>query len=484
MNLQTQLETKTTIARRMKVFQPYLAHIDEYGFHKDLIQPLISDHASIRTDIELLQKRYEVSTEGVPILERPLMVSQSENERVRNLSRLVNNKVNTAFDCEIIDEKVGYTFGIPINYNVDSTEEEKLEDLKDLVEKFRVRNNVADKDSTLGKQTDIAGYGARLAYTAVVDGQLVVKIANVEPQECIFFYDDSINEPKYAVRYYNTYRIDENANKQSVTVVEFYDNNITRFYDNFEGDYVFREEKIHGFDYCPLFGIENNDEMQGAAVRIMNLIDAYDRSLSDANNEVESMRLAMLVLRNVGLNEEDGQQMQKSGYMELWGDDSEVSYLTKNVNDGMIEHHLDRLHENIMHVAKSVDFAGDKMAANTSYIALKLRTMPLENKAIIAEQKMRSALQYQFKVICSMWAKLGLCRADDYMRIFFDFKRNLPDNILEEAQIQQLLKGFVSENTRLGLFSKVDDVEFERRELERDSQFDLLSENPYKVDVV
>lgn len=94
--------------------------------------------------------------------------------------------------------------------------------------------------------------------------------------------------------------------------------------------------------------------------------------------------------------------------------------------------------------------------------------MALEHKAIIAEQKMRSALQYQFKVMCSAWSKLGICNKEDYLKVFFEFKRNLPDNLKEEAETQQLLKGYVSENTRLGLFSKVDDVEYELEQMKMD----------------
>ena len=429
MTLYGGLNTKETIARRMKVFQPYLKHIQEHGFHKDLIDPLISDHRSIRNDVILLQKRYEVSSDGVPILERPISLNLTENEKVRQLHRIVNNKVNTASDGEIVDTKVGYVFGIPINYTLDVNEHDNMPKLQEAVEKFRIRNNVADRDSSLGKVTDIAGYGARLIYTATEDDLLVLKVANIDPAECIFFFDESISEPKYAMRYYETFIVDENVNKKQVTIVEFYDDKSTYFYSNVNGDYELTNVALHGADYCPLFGIENNDEMQGAAVRVLNLIDAYDRSLSDANNEVESMRLAMLILRNVGLSEDEGQQLQKSGYLELWGEDAEVSYLTKNVNDSMIEHHLARLEKNIMRVSKNVDFTSEEFSSQSSGVAIKFRTMALEHKAIIAEQKMRSALQYQFKVMCSAWSKLGICNKEDYLKVFFEFKRNLPDNL-------------------------------------------------------
>lgn len=64
--------------------------------------------------------------------------------------------------------------------------------------------------------------------------------------------------------------------------------------------------------------------------------------------------------------------------------------------------------------------------------------------------------------------KKGLDGADNYLNVWFGFKRNLPANILEEAQATAALKGFVSEKTRLSLLSFVDDPEYEEEEMQQD----------------
>ncbi|MDA6131225.1 phage portal protein, partial [Escherichia coli] len=87
------------------------------------------------------------------------------------------------------------------------------------------------------------------------------------------------------------------------------------------------------------------------------LIDGYDRTLSDVNNEIEQTRLAYLVLRGLGLDEEDIDTLKKTGVFELMGKDDSVSYLTKDINDTMIENHLNRLEQNILRFAKSVNFS-------------------------------------------------------------------------------------------------------------------------------
>ncbi|QTB25213.1 phage portal protein [Lysinibacillus sphaericus] len=465
------LNRKVTIAERMRVFQPYIEYIDQFGFNETLIPKLIADHKSIKQDVHLLQKRYEVSTDGVPILTRSPVPLDLENDKVRRIDALVNNKVNTAFDADIVDTKVGYMYGIPVNYTVEGVRDEpRLQPLATEIDNFRVRNAVADKDASLGKQTDIAGYGARLAYVALENNKPVLRIMNVDTDEVIFLFEETIAEPKYSMRYYDTFVLDQQANKQNVTKVEFYDANTIWYFDNLNGTFELTGYQEHGFMYNPLFGMENNDEMQGAAMRIMNLIDAYDRALSDASSEVESMRLALLILHNIGLQPEEIQQMQKSGALEIWGPDAKVSFLTKNVNDSMIEHLLERLEKNIMRIGKSVDFTCEEFASNLSGIAILMKTMALEHKAGTTEQKNRTTLQYQFKVLCSGWARLGYCQPEDYLKVWFEFKRNLPKNLLEAAQTSQALKGYVSEDTRLSLLPFVDDVAAERLAMEEDSK--------------
>ena len=237
-----------------------------------------------------------------------------------------------------------------------------------------------------------------------------------------------------------------------------------------DNDFVLEDVKRHGVQYNPLFVVENNDELDGEAKKILNLVDAFDRTLSDASNEIEASRLAILILQNIGMDEEDIQKMKASGILEMFGADGKASYLTKDVNDSMIENHLNRLNQNIMRFAKSIDFTDEKFSSNLSGIAILFKTMGLEHKAIVAENKMRSALQYQMKVLCSGWALLGLCDPEDYLKIYFNFKRNLPANRKEEAEIVNILSGQVSQRTLLSYLSTVDDIEAEIEAMQQERE--------------
>ena len=459
---------KFSIRKRMDAFKVYIPFIRKHGINEEILQQIISEHKSIQEDIRKLQERYEVTEEGVPILKRPVKAINFESAKVRRIDEIINNKLNNTFDSDVVDTKIGYFLGSPINYVVEK-ENAKLNAFATTMEDFRIRENIPDKDTTLGKRTSIAGYGARLVYWSVENSKPILKVANVDPAECIFFYDESMSAPTYGIQYYPTVEIQADGTKKSVTVVEFHDEVETYFFRNGSNGFELFGIQPHNLDGCPLFGVENNDSLNGEATKILNLVDAYDRTLSDANSEIEATRLAILILRNIGVDDDDIEKMNRAGLFEMFGQDVDVKYLTKDVNDTMIENHLNRLEKNIHKFAKSVDFSDEAFGGNISGIAIKFKTMALEHKAIIAEHKFRSALQYQFKLLCAGWAKLGICSPDDYLNIWFGFKRNLPSNIKEEAEATSLLKGSVSERTRLSLLSFVDDVEAELEEMKKDA---------------
>lgn len=441
----------------------FINFIKENGISGDIITKIIELHKEDRERMLNLYQRYKADIDGVPILQRKPVEYEENFETGGNVRRIddkVNNTLNNSFDAEIVDTKIGYLFGHPISYTSEK------ETLLEAATEFVIRNNAEDADAELGKKTAICGKGARLLYINK-EGQEAMR--NIDPWETIFLTESSITEPTYAIRYYPVSELLNGEEKQR-WMAEFYDEKkVYYFKSGYEGskfDYV--EEKLHMFKYCPLFGPPNNEEMKGDAEKVLTLIDAYDRTLSDANNEIEQYRLAYLILKGVGADEETMKEMQRSGIFQLMDEKEDLKYLTKEVNNQMIEDHLNRLEENIMRFAKSVNFSDEKFAGTASGVALKFKMLGLENKSIVMERKMSSALRYQFKVLCSAWSARKGIKQEDYLDIWFGFKRNLPMNILEEAEASLKLKGIVSEETRLSLLSFIDDMQYELQKMEEE----------------
>lgn len=446
----------------------YVRQFREKGPDTALIQKVIDEHKADAERRLKMYGRYKAEMDAVPILTREAASYEDfETGSIKRIDDKVNNRLNNSFDAEIVDTKVGYMFGHPINYEVEQADRENLNSLKTEIDTFKLRNNTDDKDSEWGKKSAICGYGARLAY---IDREGKERIANIDPWETIIISSTDYTEPEFAIRYFN---IDDNKMR-----VEFYDSAFYYVLESGTNGLMQIEKKLHTFEYCPLYGLPNNEELMADAERVFSLIDAYNRTLSDASNEIESNRLAYLVMRGIGLDEEGERNLHKTGRMELIDKEDDVYYLTKDVNDSLIEHHLDRLEENILRLAKSVNFSDDKFSANASGIALEFKLMSLENKCITMERKMTAALRFQFKVLCSAWAKKGICDKEDYLKLWFEFKRNIPVNIKEKVDAAVAMLAITSHKTALASLPNVDDVEYEleQRELERDAIAPLMAE--------
>ncbi len=438
--------------------------IDKTGITGKVVGQLIDMHTDDRNRMFESYGRYKADQDVVPIFRRNLTALKEDFEtggNVRKLDNTINNKLNNSFDSEIVDTRVGYMHGVPITYSLDETQKNN-QSLSDWLTNFTLRNNTDDLDSEFGKMAAICGYSARVAY---IDVEGDIRIKNLNPFNVVFLGDE-INEPKYSLYYF----IEETGDKQQQFIhAEFYDNK--KFYV-FRGDTTDNMQLVsehdHMFEYNPLFGAANNEELLGDAERVQSLIDAYNVTISDASSEISQTRLAYLVLRGMGLDEEDIQNTQKSGVFELFDEKMDVKYLTKDVNNQMIEDMLTRLEKNIMRFASSVNFNSEEFSGNVPVIGMELKLMYLENKCKTFERKMSSMLRYQFKVILSAMSKKMSVDKDTYLNIYFTFARNMPINKLEEAQILATLNGQVSDKTRFSQSALIDDPEWEVSQMQQE----------------
>ena len=449
-----------------------IREIKEQGIQPKHIEQLIQKHKPDRDRMIELYERYKAKQEAIPVFQHEPKNQYEDFEtggNVRRIDQFINNKLNNAFDVEIVDTRTGYLHGVPIVYKDEDDEETKL------IKQFNLLNNAPDKDSELGKMAAICGYAARIIYIDVEGNE---RIKNVKPYNVVFLGED-ISEPEYSLHYFP---IKNEKTGEVVYQADFYDEQ--GFYHRFRGgeESMRFEQRFDSLaDYNPLFGVPNNEEMIGDVERVIALIDGYDRTLSDASSEISQTRLAYLVLRGLGMDEEEIQDLQKSGAFELYDERQDVKYLTKDVNDTMIENHLDRLEKNIMRFAKSVNFNSDEFNGNVPVIGMHLKLMALENKCITFERKMTAALRYQFKVLYSIWKRKNKRTGDDldYLNVSYSWTRNIPVNKLEEAQVLSTLNGQVSNQTRLAQSTLVEDPEQELEQMRKeDDRFN--SELPIK----
>lgn len=432
----------------------FIEKIKSNGITAEIINKVVERNISKLNYVKSKYERYKGAE--VPIFkQKPVRLGDFETgNNVYRIDDKIQNSVANSYDSDIVDTKVGYMYGVPIVYGYDQEDA----NLKEKLKNFNLRNLTEDLDSELGKLATICGYAARLCY---IDLEGNERIKNVKPWETIFFGDD-ISEPVYAMRYV--------TDKDNNVKCEFYDEQNVYYFEGQNYSVKYIDQQPHMFEYVPLFGVKNNDELMGDSEKVYTLIDAYDKILSGAVSEIEAGRLAYLVLKGMGADKDTLDQLNKTGVFELIDERMDIKYLTKDVNDGMIMNVLAILDANISKFAKTVNFSDEAFGGNSSGVAIRYKLMALENKSIVAERKFKSALMYQFKVLFTAWKHRGFrLNEESYLDMFFTFTRNIPVNRLEEAQILTMLQGVVSEETRLSQSTLIDDVDFEQERMEEET---------------
>jgi SPP1 family phage portal protein len=412
----------------------------------------------------------------------------------------INNQINVDHFSNLINIKTGYFVGEAITYGVNEKAANK-ELIEGKMKEFLSRIDTVDLDTETGKTASTCGYGARLYFINTEDPAKEDAI-NVPPWECIFLSEEGdITRPRYALRYYKIQQTDASGQYRDLIRAEWYDKTTVSFWIESTppeptpgsqdpntvkaptaliGTFVPDESeatKEHGFAMCPLIGFPNNAELQGDAEKVLAIIDAYDRTISDVNSEIEQFRMAYLAIYGyANIDEKFIAQLKKTGVLGFDDKEDRAEFITKTLDAVAIENHLTRLEQDMYMVSEIPNLRDEAFSGNSSGVALKFKILPLENKCKIAENKFSRALHQQFRIVGSKWEVEGVkFNSDD---LTFKFKRNFPLNLLDEAQTAQALTGIVSQETVLSTLSIVKNVpeEMERMKTEQADKVDLDKE--------
>ena len=443
-------------------YSGYLEEIETNGITDTLVNKIIEKHRSNSAHTRALYNRYKTREDAVPIYSR-----QPRFEHEEDFEEL-NNKVNNDFFSEIVDIAVGYFAGKAASYKYEDENEAAKQALADFV----TRNNMYDCNMEVSKLATICGYAGRLFY---IDPDGNERVMPVGPYETIILYHNEMTEPTAAIRYYKVVDINDNERYKA----EYYDDRTVIYYEGDIGSMTQVNSVPHLFDYCPLQGIPRNRELLGDGEKVLELIDDYDKTVSDNSNDIEGNTNAHMVFKNVVISDEEMVKARKSGAFSFNAmQDSDVYYLVKNVNDTFNTNHLTRLEDNIYRFSKTPNLNSEKFGT-ASGISLKFKITGLESKSGTFEAKFTSADTYMFKLLASSLNKKRI--AFDYLLCSATYSRNFPMDLVSEAQTcQQLIGAGLPKEICFEQLSFVDDVKeiMELIEEERDNIPSLSEELP------
>lgn len=391
-----------------------------------------------------------------------------------------NNRLVDNFAEYITSIKTGYFLGNPVVYK--SKKEDALKEVQDIFDE----NDEQDTNHELARLSSIYGHCFELSYLNS-DGEL--KFTYVKPTQFIGIYSTGISGELVAgIRYIEAGVMDD-VTFYEVTV---YTADAIRTYTGALDVEKFSQtaNEVNPLGELPVNEYKNNNDRLSDFENVISLIDAYEVIQSDSTNEVQYFNDAYLVLKDLSAtDDQDIADMKNQRVIKLDGEGT-AEWLVKNINDTHIQNQLKNIREDIHKFSKTPDLNSEKFASNLSGVAIKYKLWTLEQDIANKERKFSQALKRRIKIILN-YLKLLKGKEIDHKAIGMEFKRNIPMNDLENAQMVTLLKGLVSDNTLRGLLSVIhnpkDEAEAVEEQKEKEAEqmgFDTLGKadlNPSQV---
>ena len=378
-------------------------------------------------------------------------------------NRIVNNMARY-----ITDTAMGYFLGQPVVYS--SENEEYLQTIQDIFD----YNDEQDHNTELGKQCSIKGDCFEMVY---LDEDGRIRLGLVFPENLILFYEteSEFTSPLAAIRMVRG--MDKNGN--ILLRVEFWTWTRVIYLQSFNGGVLeVTGWKEHYWNDVPFCEYVNNRERIGDFEGVLSEIDAYNRVQSNTANYFQYNDDAILKVTRLGdVDSKDIAQMKRERAVIL-EDGGDVGWILKTVDDTALENYKNRLREDIHLGANVPNMTDEAFGGNLSGVAVSYKLWGLEQICAIKERKFKRALQRRIELITHVLNLLG--HNYDYRDLDMQFRRNKPQNILEQSQIIGNLSSMLPKETLLQLLPFVDNPKEELEKLEEEKQEGVESFGMYQ----
>lgn len=408
----------------------------------DTLRAFINDNQSKTTKY---QKDYRLYTGEHDILKWP-----HDPKSARPDNRLVSNWANY-----VVDTYIGYFMGKPVKITLDDDNSNQL------LQDWFNDNSFQDKLTEVAKQVAVYGRSYMLSYQ---DEQANTKISIVDPSEGFMVYDTTINHNPVAFVRYSYY-----SNQLAGEVYS------AKGMTTFDNDMNLSTQKGYLFGTVPAVEFYANTERLSLVSKIRTLVEEYDSALSRKANQVDYFDQAYLKIIGVPLERDKrtGEPILNIGANKiLYSPDTEaangtIDFISKPDGDNMQENMLNRLKDDIFQTAMVANLNDDTFSGNSSGVAIRYKLLPMQNQAAVEERKFTIALRNLLASVLSLGKVIGTTDAQQVRKdLKFQFVRNIPLDIANEAQAAATMNGIVSRETQLSTLSFVDDPKAEMKRMD------------------
>lgn len=382
---------------------------------------------------------------------------QPEKEEWKPDWRLVVN-----FPWYITNIFMGYGYGIPIK----TTHPD--DNVMEAISTFEKNNEIADHDYELFKKACIFGHSWEYFYQ---DENARTKVAICSPKELFVVYDDTMkSRALFAVRYGHhgmdsDYPGEKFGEVLTKGLIEPFDCGVKK--DPYENPY----------GYIPCVEYRLNEERIGLFEETSGLTEVFNHTIGEKANDVDAFADAYLAVLGCELSDDGYYKLRDKRLINLYGTENAkdilVQFLQKPTADGTQENLLNRLERLIFHISMVANISDENFGSSSSGVSLSYKLLAMGNMASGFDRKIKKSIKKRYKIFCSLSTNVSDKNA--WTGIEIKTTRNVPKNILEEAQTAQALEGTVSKETQLSVLSIVNSATDEIKKME-DEQKKLLDD--------
>lgn len=389
-----------------------------------------------------------------------------------------NNKISHAFAKYITKIATAYFMGYGIRYEVKN--DKYLKELTSILDGNMTKIKHFEEAKEMSKQ----GISFELLF---INPQSKLKTQFYAADEMIPIYSQTPgNFLTMVLRPYSVKSIE----KESITedFVDVYTKQFIYIFRRKQGGQPGQWEQLeqfsHNFSDVPVIVRYNNAECKSDYEDVIPQIDGYDKAQSDTSNDLDYFTDAYMALEGASdiiaeddqgeeLNREESVKVMKRERMLFFPEGGKGYFITKDTNDVAPENQKNRLFKDIFFLAQVPNLTDEDFAGNLSGVAIKYKIFGLEELCIEKETYFTSS---ELKKIRFVTEYINMCKNTNYdwRTVTLKFDRSAVANDYEIAQIMNMLRDILSDETLIGMYPNIKNA---ANELEKRVQEQQNSEN-------
>lgn len=506
-----------------KVYRIPTAQYDESDL-TDYVQTFLKHHYNHQlTRISTLQRYYEGDSD----------IHYWKSDKGKNRA---DNRIASGHPHYITTMRVGYSLGKGIQYLYNSPTDkpgEKNEQADQLMQQITEFNQAIDEDyieKTLKKSLSVTGRAFELLYTTTsptVDAKAKVELelTVLDPANAFVVYDTNIHQSSLFGVYYYMVNFDDKAQfyvtAYTATKVYHY-----KPISSIGEDLILAEEpENHYFGRVPITEYANNDERLGDWEPDLDLIDSYDKAISEMANSEEDFSNATLVVNGdidvpktmkKIVKDKDGNPVYDENGELVWEVDpnspylntlskvmylkpsiinnanggvtvvpSNAEYLTKELPIDNWKSHLDEITRDIYTDTNTPNVSDEKFGGNSSGVAMAYKLFGSDQIRQTQNDLFGRGVKRRLRLVAHFWSLRNVI-SDELLvnNISLNFPPNLPKNDTETiTNAMNLLKAGASQETVFGYLTAATGVkqeeEMQRKKEQAENDPDRLDANMF-----